>query len=141
MKAVLLNNDKNKKEYIDTAFQNDFEIIELYDKDENVTDISEVCTSIFDKCKLIEKESLFYGVESEGEKIGYFVFQGNVLVSFGVSVNWRKSGILVRFFEIIITHIGSGFTILLYSYNKRAIKWLEKMGMEVVAKEITILKI
>ena len=141
MKAVLLNNDKNKKEYIDTAFQNDFEIIELYDKDENVTDISEVCTSIFDKCKLIEKESLFYGVESEGEKIGYFVFQGNVLVSFGVSVNWRKSGILVRFFELIITHIGSGFTILLYSYNKRAIKWLEKMGMEVVAKEITILKI
>ena len=141
MKAVLLNNDKNKKEYIDTAFQNDFEIIELYDKDENVTDISEVCTSIFDKCKLIEKESLFYGVESEGEKIGYFVFQGNVLVSFGVSVNLIKSGILVRFFEIIITHIGSGFTILLYSYNKRAIKWLEKMGMEVVAKEITILKI
>ena len=140
MEIVLVTNPNYKKSYIDVAFENDFEILNVYDKGEEVNDISEVCYSVWNKVEMIAEDSVFYGVELDGGKIGYFVFQGNILFSFGVGLKWRKKDILLQFFKVILSKIGDGFTIALYSYNQRAIKWLQKMGMNIVAKEITILK-
>lgn len=140
MKAIFTNNPTERKEFIDAAFENDFEIIELYDKSVKVEDIAGVTHSIYEKLELID-DIQFYGIDVYGIKIGYFAFKDNLLISFGVNILWRKSRIFVVLFDMIKDKIGKNFQCVLFSYNQRAIKWLQKMKMEVVCENVTILKI
>jgi hypothetical protein len=140
MKAVFVNDKEKIKEFIDIAFENDFEIIELYDKSVKVDDIAGVTYSVHEKLKLVE-DLIFYGIEVNGVKIGYFAYKDNLLISFGVNILWRKYRIFVVLFDMIKEKIGENFQCVLFSYNQRAIKWLQKMKMEVVCENVTILKI
>jgi hypothetical protein len=140
MKAIFINNNSERKEFIDIAFENDFEIIEIYDKSVQVEDIAGVTHSIHEKLELVENIQ-FYGIEVYDIKIGYFAFKDSLLISFGVNILWRKYRIFVVLFDMIKSKIGENFQCVLFSYNQRAIKWLQKMKMEVVCENVTILKI
>lgn len=128
------------REYIYAAFNGDDEIVGLYDRSVVVKSVKDVCENIVFKIESAENISNF-AISHCGEKVGYFSYEGNNLVSFGLNKEYRVKSILKRFWELIKEELGDDFTCALFSYNKRAIKWLEKNGMTVLFENITILKL
>lgn len=83
--------------------------------------------------------------DDDDKLIGFLVISKayNVLYSFGLNINSREK-YKERFFEEICKMFGGWFSCALWNKNKRAIRFLERMGMkehEQMDRNITILKI
>lgn len=127
------------KDYVYNAFIDDEELIEYFDKNANVKTTNEAIESVCEKIKSQYSDSAFFGVEINGIKEGYFVFRENLLISFGMNKKYRNKEVLSEFWEEIKKHLGNSFQAALYSYNTRAISFLEKCGMKILYDNITIL--
>ncbi len=62
-------------------------------------------------------------------KKNYFFFSRKILISFCVKPEYRTKDNLIKFGEFIKSELGKHFTCYLYNKNKRAINFLEKIGM------------
>jgi len=138
MEAKEINIDQFN-DYVYNAIIDDDEIIEYYDRSVNVKSTLEVINNIVDKIKTQYSDAIIYGIQKEGQKIGYFVYRDNVLVSFGISVRHRNKETLSLFWEEIKNRLGNEFHSLLYSHNERALSWLKKCGMKILFDHITVL--
>lgn len=129
--------------FVVAAFDGDEDIIDMFDKDENVKDTDDVISSVIHKIKSQYSDSSVFGLYDDNDKnpIGFFVVDEDekILISFGLNIGHRKDASCL--FEEIKKVLGDEFNCMLYSYNKRAIKWLEKMGMKVIVKNISILQL
>lgn len=133
-------NINDLKPFIDKAFEWDKEIIGIYDKSHKVETIDDVCKSIYNKIKNEYETALTIGVKKDGVNIGYFVTLNRLLVSFGLSIEYRDREHLKQFFDIIKKHFNGTFQCVLYSYNTRGIGWLERCGMTLLYDEVSILQ-
>lgn len=117
---------------IRVSFENDNQIIELYDKAVKVADVSDIVEDVSKKILdyLNDVDGIrMYGVYERNALIGYFVATKGLLVSFALAMHCRTKKLLEEWWGLIKTQVGDQFDSYLWSHNKRAIKWLKKMGM------------
>lgn len=120
------------KEAIEVAFDGDNEIVKLYDPNVEVGNIEDVINDIYNKIFEIKDLCICKGVYDSQTLIGYYIYSSILLISFSLNVKYRTESNLIDFFDIIKKDLGDEFGCRLWSKNKRAIKWLEKNGMEAV---------
>jgi len=131
---------KELESAIRIAFENDKEIIELYDPRVNASSINEIVEDILKKVKDHGTIQL-KGVYDKGELIGFYVRGKGMLMSFGLAVKYRVRKFKRHFFDLIKRDFKGTFICFLWSVNVRAIKWLEKNDMKVVASDSRITKL
>lgn len=135
-------NTEELKYFISSAFWDDNELISLYDKNVPVKFIEDVCDNVYEKISSLTEKSSIRGVtDDEGFPIGYFAFEPQALISFGININYRNKVNLVEFWEHIKKEIGTTFSCYLFDYNVRAINWLKKCGMNILFENVTILQL
>lgn len=128
--------------FIGSAFWNDNELLSFYDKNIPVKTIEDICDNVYEKIKSLNKLPQIRGVVSEdGLEIGYFIFEPTALISFGININYRNKENLMEFWELIKKEIGVSFQCYLFGHNTRAIKWLQKSGMNIIFENVTILEL
>lgn len=126
--------------YVSAALDGDDDIVFYYDKKQKVKTIEEACDNIVWKIKTSYPFSEMRGIKINGSKVGYFVYVGELLISFSLNKNYRNKVILCDMWDHMTKELGGDFQCLLYSYNIRAIDFLKRNGMKVVFENTTLLK-
>lgn len=120
-------------EAVNIAFESDEDIVSFYDPNVPVKTIKDVIDNVLVKIQEYydEVESLeMRGVFVKEALVGYFIFSKGLLVSFGLNKASRDKE-SDKFWELIKKEIGDAVSCFLWRRNNRAIKWLQKMGMQV----------
>lgn len=78
----------------------------------------------------------YYKLIYKQKPIGYFVTFDGFLYSFGIGKKNRSKEVLANWFSQVKRALGSQFISMLYSYNTRAIKHLERQGMTIIDEDI-----
>ena len=126
--------------FINAAFENDEELIGLYDKSVEVETIEDICINVFEKIASLSGSTELRGVSIDGNNIGFFVFNPGYLISFGINVEYRNKKVLSDFWALIKKELGGTFQCALFSVNVRGINWLKKCGMNIIFENLTILQ-
>lgn len=118
------------KDTIKFTFDNDRDIFKYFDP--NYPDIKtydEIADNIYEKIKSHEK---IFNTKFIDLRYGYIFYslEPNLLISFGVNVNYRMPYIMEDFWNEIKKNLGSKFDCYLWAKNKRAIDWLKRNGMK-----------
>ena len=117
--------------YVRIAFKGDASLHEYHitgskDLDECVQDTMD---------KINETSTLFelllLSVIFEGEIIGFTILGGGLLYSFGINKEYRTKEILIQWIQEIKDLLDNDFKCMLWNKNNRAIKFLEKQGMNI----------
>lgn len=123
------------KNAVDIAFDKDIDCLSYCDQTMGVKSCSELANAVLSKLK--EYPSYFplcrtYEVVMGEAVIGFafITMSPNQLVSFGISKPYRNADILSSFFRLLADELEHRFTSLMFDNNTRAIKWLERCGME-----------
>lgn len=114
---------------IRVSFTNDIQIMSLYDPRIQVKTVEDIVTDIVRKVKNF-KNPILRGVYEKEDLIGYFIYDGRILISFSLAVEYRLRKYLREFFHLINKELKKDFVCFLWKRNGRAIKWLSKNGME-----------
>ena len=128
MQSKVITHNEFKKA-VEISFKDDNKITEFYDSSVKIDSIDDIISDISSKIKEY-KDPVLCGLFENNEVVGYYVFQGNLLISFALSIKYRTKKYLKSLFHHIKKSIGDSFICLLWSKNVRAIKWLNKMGMK-----------
>lgn len=121
-------------EAVKVGFYGDIEIAEFYDPNIKPKDLNDIVSDICRKSEtygMIEGEMKYYEVFIENNLAGYFYGKQKLLISFAMNVAYRTTEYLRMFFNYIRKTFGQEFYCVLWTRNKRAIRWLCKMGMKV----------
>ncbi len=135
---------ENLKEGIEVAAEGDNDLWKYYEgfRTIHIESIRDMVQDNYNK--VIEHEDVGimitnYLVYSGDVLIGFFSYRmdevnkRNCLVSFGINKKYRvKRGVLIDFFNVIISKLGNQFFCVLWGVNTRAVIWLMKMGMQFV---------
>lgn len=138
MKVISIDIDE-LRDYVYSAIIDDDEIVEFFDKNVPVKNTLDAIDSICEKIKRCYPYADFFGVELESEKIGFFVYSEELLISFGVCPKYRNKEVLSNFWDCIKKVLPEKFQCVLYSHNKRALDFLKRGGMKVMFDTVTIL--
>lgn len=128
------------REAILISYNGDSEIFDMYDPLATVKSVEEIADDILRKVNEYGDVKIM-GVYVNGKLVGYLVYRDEMLISFAISKKYRKSRVLKNFFSLIKKNMPESFTCHLWSKNKRAIKWLEKNGMQKVSDNYLITKL
>jgi hypothetical protein len=139
MTARLVNIEE-LKEYIEIAFSNDTEIVDYFDPKYDLSKWEDASGIVYDKICLDYSQCKLTVLEINGNKAGYFVYNDNLLISFGLNIQYRNNEELGRMWNIIRSKVGEFFQCVLFSRNTRAIKWLNRCGMNNLLESVTILE-
>lgn len=126
-------------EYVFNALLDDDEIVKYYDKKCDMHTPFECVENLVNKIRKFYTYSFMAGIEINGQKEGYFVWDDNILISFSISPKYRNKETLSIFWREIKKRLGKEFHCMLYSHNIRAIEFLQKNGMKIMYDEVTIL--
>lgn len=126
------------------AFENDKDMLRLYDKNIVVNNLEEVVVDVLRKVKeypTIYPDTVFKSVVDKNKTVGYIVFKEETLISFGLCMEYRKRKYLNEFFGLIRKELRGHFCCTLWSRNIRAVKWLLGMGLKIydTNPQITVL--
>lgn len=126
---------KNIYEY----FEGD-NLIDYYDPTSKAKTHDEAVMDIYQKLVEHSKERKCEFVRDE---IGYIFYSEDLLISFCVKKACRDKSNLAYFGNLIKDRLGQHFDCFLFTKNKRAIRFLERIGMKVEEKNhlITLLRI
>jgi hypothetical protein len=116
------------------AFENDKEMLKLYDKTVVVNDLDELITDVVRKLKeypTVYPDTTFKSVVDKNKTVGYIVFKEETLISFGLCMEYRKRKYLNEFFGLIRKELRGHFCCTLWSRNIRAVKWLLGNGLRI----------
>jgi hypothetical protein len=128
------------KEAVKISFTGDEKILSMYDPNVKVETMADVQKDILRK--LAEFDQLVYmGIFEKGILVGYYVKRGGLLISFSISPSMRTRHFLRQFFTLIRKEFQSCFACFLWNTNKRAIKFLLKMGMQVEGQDNNITRL
>ena len=120
------------KDAISISFRQDKDIYSLFDPNVTVESLEEIVDNVSEKILTYGENCHYLGVYEKQRLIGYFTYKEKQLISFALSMPFRQRKYLREFFKIIRTEISGHFMALLWSKNIRAIKYLQKNGMEVI---------
>lgn len=125
---------------IKVAFADDPKIIELYDPNVVVNSVDDIAGDILRKVK-DHGEVQIKGVYDKNKLVGYFIRRGGLLISFGISMEYRLRQFKRGLFDIIKKDFRGMFICFLWSKNVRAIRYLEKNGMKVMQTDHQLTKL
>lgn len=140
--------EQDYEQIVRNTFEDDYELFEFYhyitgDKDKALKDTIQKIVNFKDEVPNASYE--FFAVKDEGGAIGYFsIANSKILHSFGLELRYRTKQNLNDFIRLIKEQKVE--LCMLYSKNKRAIKFLIKNGfvfqneIEYESDKITILK-
>ena len=129
------------KKAIRVAFEEDKQIVELYDPNVKVETVDDVINSISEKIFEIKDLCNCKGVYDKGKLVGYYVYTDMLLISFSLSSQYRIRGYLREFFGMIRKDLGKKFVCRLWNKNIRAIKWLLKNDLEIIEDKDDIIQL
>src|SRR5436190_15667741 len=87
-------------EAIKVAFANDKELFEkFYDPNVSVNNLEDAVNDVLRKVATFT-EAEYRGVYDNSNLIGYFVFRSKLLISFGLSMEYRRRVYLREFFKL-----------------------------------------
>lgn len=112
------------------VFESDDRIYKLYDPKVIVNNTDDIVRDIVLKVRTYEN-AVYKGIFEKGKLIGYYVYEDNSLVSFGLNPQYRVRNYLREFFGIIKKELTRPFFCVLHSRNVRAVKYLIKQGCEI----------
>jgi hypothetical protein len=128
------------EEAIKISFKDDKFAIELYDPNVVVTSVDEIADDIIRKVKEHGKVQM-KGIYDKNKLVGYFIRGGGMLISFGISVEYRLRQFKRGLFDIIKKDFKGMFVCFLWSKNIRGIRYLEKHGMKVMDSDRQLTKL
>ncbi len=117
------------EEAIRVSFKEDLHIFDFYDPNVKVGTVKDIVNDITRKVSHFAGAKL-RGVYEGTELIGYFVYQGRILISFSLAIKYRVRKYLRDFFNLINKELKKDFVVYLWKRNVRAIKWLQKNGLD-----------
>lgn len=109
------------------TFVDDKKIYSLYDRNANVHNIDDLVVNVLGKIKTYEYAT-YKGAYVKNNLVGYIVYEGSSLISFGLSVEYRGRKYKEDFFPVIKRDLPKPFFCSLWSRNIRAVKWLQSHG-------------
>lgn len=129
------------KTSIRDAFKGDGELMSKF-SDPNI-EYSDLDELVNDVCKKIDQYLKLGECAFKTLETGYIFWMKDpvLLVSFGLNINNRSPRGLQKFWEEIVSNLGNRFGCFLWSNNTRAIKWLKRMGMQVVESNNSITRL
>lgn len=127
-------------DYVEPAFSGDDDLLFYYDKKANVKTTKEAAENVIIKIRKSYIGSECRGIKVNGDKVGFFVYADELLISFGLNKEYRNKVVLGEMWQMIKGELGDSFQCLLYSYNVRAIDWLRRNGMTVLFENTTLLR-
>lgn len=115
-------------------------LMDYYDPTSKVKTHDDAVMEIYKKLVEHSKERKCNFIRDD---IGYIFHSGDLLISFCVKKGFRDKENLAYFGNLIKTKLGEHFDCFLFNKNKRAIRFLERIGMKVEEKNhlITLLRI
>jgi hypothetical protein len=131
------------KEAIRVSFTSDNDIKSFYDSSVSINSVDDIVEDIYKKVleyNNYDGKLIIKGAYEGEELIGYVVVFNNLLISFALAVEHRKSK-GTEFFELIKRELNSNFFCFLWSINVRATKFLEKHGMKTIFSDNKIIKL
>lgn len=120
---------KELEKAIKIAFIEDKKIFALYDPHVKVETVEDIVVDIVRKVSHFTGAKLI-GVYENDELVGYFVYRGKILISFSIAMTYRVRKYLREFFQLMNKELKKDFVVYLWRRNSRAIRWLEKNGLE-----------
>jgi hypothetical protein len=82
------------------------------------------------------KKLSIYKVVYQKQPIGYVVtYNGDFLYSYAIAPKFRKKDILINWWQEIKSVLKKEFATMVYDWNSRAAKFLEKNGMQLAAHD------
>lgn len=115
-------------------------LLEYYDPTSKVKTHEQAVMEIYQKLVEHSRERKCNFIRDE---IGYIFHAGNLLISFCVKKRCRNSENLAYFGNLIKSRLGQHFDCFLFTKNKKAIGFLERIGMKKEEENnlITLLRI
>lgn len=129
MVAKKINKEELHKA-VRVAFSGDQKIYDLYDPNVSVTEEEDIVKDIVSKAYSFDNKVTYMNVYEKNELAGYFFFREKLLISFALNSKFRTRKYTHEFYSLIKKEIKGHFSCILWAKNVRAIKFLEKMGME-----------
>lgn len=111
------------------AFTDDRSIYSMYNPNVKVECLEDIVQDIPSKIKTF-RSAILVGVYERNKLVGYFAYQGRTLISFSLAVKYRVRKYLREFFNLINKELKKDFVTYLWKRNSRAIRFLQKHGME-----------
>jgi len=120
------------RDYIEISYCGDLDLLQKYHVNQYDLD-----SAVDETLRMIEITSLgidmkYFGVEENGEKIGYLCTFTHNLYSYAINIKYRTKEVLISFWEKIKEVMKESFITMLFPNNTRAIGWLKKCGMDEV---------
>jgi hypothetical protein len=131
------------REAIRASFSKDEDIKKFYDTNIVVNSVEDIVEDIYKKVfeyNNYDGKLIIKGAYDGEDLIGYVAVFNNLLISFALAVERRKSN-GTEFFELIKKELNSNFFCFLWSINVRATKFLEKHGMKTIFSDNQIIKL
>lgn len=118
--------------FIYIAFSDDKQLLSKYHKRDKTT--KECIENLILQIGVMRENYKIdcYGVFLDGEPIGFSIVGAKFLFSFGIDIHFRTKDILIEWFGLIKEKLENEFVTWLYNENKRAIRFFEKNGMDIV---------
>lgn len=122
------------------TYEGDVELVGFFDPGFEVNDWQSCCTIIYRKIKENYPTANIKVVKDIHSPVGYYVYEKDMLISFGLHKTYRNKNNLKKFWHLIKSEFDGPFSCVLYSTNSRAIGWLQKCGMKLLFDHVTILQ-
>lgn len=124
------------EDYIRSAWDGDDELEKYYDRSLIKRNLDGMVIDTSRKIRdMMEHDEQLYllGIELNRIAIGFLILSEKISMfySFGVNKKYRNKKILLAIFQYVKGKLNNNFYSVVYEYNTRAIKWLEKCGMVV----------
>lgn len=127
--------------FLFATYEGDHALVKYFDPGCIVKDWQSCCSAIYQKIKENYPLATIKAVKDIYTPVGYYVFEKDMLISFGLHMKYRNKKNLTKFWKLIQSEFDGSFSCVLYSVNTRAIGWLEKCGMKLLFDHVSILQL
>lgn len=122
------------EKYVRIAFDGDNELWEKYHNPDN--NFEEIVTNNVKNIKELEEyvPVTCFAIFIENKAIGFSVFSGNLLYSFGINLKHRIKEVLLHWMEWMKNRFDNCFVVALCEENTRAIAFFLRNGLSIAQK-------
>lgn len=128
-------NNEQFKQAVRLSFEGDNEIYGLYNPSITVQSVDDIVNDIPSRIQSDVRKIDVKGVYDKDSLVGYYAYANDTLVSFGLSIKYRKRKYLKEFWHLIRRDLRGAFQCHLFTRNIRGVKWLGKNGMKIFKQD------
>lgn len=128
-------NNEQFKQAVRVSFEGDSEIYGLYNPSITVQSVDDIVNDISSRIQSDVRKIDVKGVYDKNNLVGYYAYSDDTLVSFGLSIEYRKRKYLKELWHLIRRDLRGAFQCHLFTRNIRGVKWLGKNGMKIFKQD------